>query len=335
MSLGFLVRRVIVFFLVMWAAMTLTFFLPKLAPGRDPIQDRMAMLAATGGANTANIADMVKAYQANFGLDQPLYVQYFRYLGNIVRLDFNYSLAQYPAKVIDLITISLPWTVGLLTMTTLISFGLGSLLGGLLAWPKAPRWLGYLIPPLVTLSAIPYFLLGIIFVYIFAFVLKVFPLGGGSAFGVMPTVSVEYYADILYHSLLPAASIVAAALGFWALAMRGMMVTTMGEDYMVLAEAKGLPARRIFFWYGMRNALLPQTTSLALSLGHLVSGALLVEIIFRYPGMGTLLFRAVTGFDYFTIYGVVYFIIVGICLATLLLDLVYPMLDPRIRYQRA
>jgi peptide/nickel transport system permease protein len=335
MTLGYLARRVVVFFLVMWAAMTLIFFLPKLAPGRDPIQERMAMLAATGGANTANIADMVKAYQTNFGLDQPLYVQYVRYLTNIVRLDFNYSLAQYPARVIDLITISLPWTVGLLTMTTFISFGLGSLVGGLLAWPKSPPWLRYLVPPLVTLSAIPYYLLGIIFVYLFAFVVKIFPLGGGSATGVMPSMSIEYALDIAYHSILPALSIVAAALGFWTLAMRGMMVTTMGEDYMTLAEAKGLPARRIFFWYGMRNALLPQTTSLALSLGHLVSGALLVEIIFRYPGMGTLLYRAVTGFDYFAIYGVVYFIIVGICLATLVLDVIYPVLDPRIRYHRA
>jgi peptide/nickel transport system permease protein len=335
MSLGFLLRRVVVSLLVMWAAMTLIFFLPKLAPGRDPIQERMAMLAATGGANTANIADMVKAYQANFGLDQPLHVQYIRYLGNILRLDFNYSLAQYPAKVIDLITISVPWTIGLLTMTTLISFGLGSVLGGLLAWPKAPRWLRYLLPPLVTLSAIPYYLLGIILVYVFAFVLKWFPLGGGSAFGVMPTLTPGFALNILYHSILPALSIVVAAVGFWTLAMRGMMVTTMGEDYMVLAEAKGLPAGRIFLWYGMRNALLPQTTSLALSLGHLVSGALLVEIIFRYPGMGTLLYRAVTGFDYFAIYGVVFFIIVGICLATLILDVAYPMLDPRIRYQRA
>jgi peptide/nickel transport system permease protein len=335
MSVAFLVRRILVFFVVMWAAMTLIFFLPKLAPGRDPIQERMAMLAATGGANSANIAEMVKAYQRNFGLDQPLHIQYLHYLGDIVRLDFNYSLAQYPAKVIDLITISLPWTIGLLAMTTMISFGLGTFLGGLLAWPRAPRWLRYLLPPLMTLSAIPYYLLGIIFVYVFAFVLKLFPLGGGSAYGVMPTMNVEFAIDILYHSLLPALSIVAAALGFWALAMRGMMVNTMGEDYMILAEAKGLPASRIFFWYAMRNALLPQTTSLALSLGHLVSGALLVEIIFRYPGMGTLLYRAVTGFDYFAIYGVVYFIIVGICLATLLLDLAYPLLDPRIRYQRA
>jgi len=141
--------------------------------------------------------------------------------------------------------------------------------------------------------------------------------------------------DILYHAILPALSLVLGGIGAWALGMRAMMVSTLGEDYITFAEAKGLSARRVFFWYGMRNALLPQTTSLALSLGHLVSGALLVEIIFRYPGMGTLLYRAVTGFDYFTIYGVVYFIIVGICLATLLLDVVYPMLDPRIRYQRA
>jgi len=335
MSLGYLIRRILIFFVVMWAATTLIFFLPKLAPGRDPIVERMSMLAATGGVMSGDISEMVKAYQANFGLDQPMYVQYLRYLGNMVRLDFNYSLAQYPAKVIDLIIISLPWTAGLLTMTTLIAFTLGSLIGGLLAWPKSPRFLQYLLPPLVTFSAIPYYLLGIILMYVFAFVFKIFPLGGGSSYGIMPTITVEYALDIAYHSMLPAGSIVLGAVGFWTMAMRGMMVTTMGEDYMILAEAKGLPGPRIFFWYAMRNALLPQTTSLALSLGHLVSGALLVEIIFRFPGMGTLLYRAVTGFDYFAIYGVVFIIIIGICLATLILDLVYPLLDPRIRYQRA
>ena len=335
MSLGYLIKRILVFFVVMWAATTLIFFLPKLAPGRDPIQERMSMLAATGGVATAEIGEMVKAYQANFGLDQPLYVQYFRYLGNMATLDFNYSLAQYPAKVIDLIAISLPWTVGLLAMTTLISFSVGSLLGGLLAWPRAPRWLKYLLPPLVTFSAVPYYLLGIIFMFVFAFNLKLFPLGGGSSYGVMPTVTLEYALDIAHHAILPAMSIVTAAVGFWTLAMRGMMVTTMGEDYMILAEAKGLPAVRVFFWYAMRNALLPQTTSLALSLGTLVSGALLVEIIFRFPGMGTLLYRSVSTFDYFAIYGVVFIIIVGICVATLVLDLLYPVLDPRIRYHRA
>jgi peptide/nickel transport system permease protein len=335
MSLGYLIRRILVFFVVMWAATTLIFFLPKLAPGRDPIQERMSMLAATGGASTGDISQMVNAYKANFGLDQPLHIQYIRFIGNMATLNFNYSLAQYPAKVIDLIAISLPWTVGLLTMTTLIAFTLGSFLGGILAWPRAPGWLKYLLPPLVTFSAVPYYLLGIIFMYVFAFTFKVFPLGGGSAVGIMPTYTLEYAIDIARHAMLPAMSIVFAAVGFWALAMRGMMVTTMGEDYMILAEAKGLPASRIFFSYAMRNALLPQTTALALSLGTLVSGALLVEIIFRFPGMGTLLYRSVSTFDYFAIYGVVFIIIVGICLTTLIIDLLYPVLDPRIRYHRA
>ncbi|MEX1019168.1 MAG: ABC transporter permease, partial [Litorilinea sp.] len=140
---------------------------------------------------------------------------------------------------------------------------------------------------------------------------------------------------VFRHSLLPAASIVLSGVGFWALSMRGMMVTVEGEDYVTLAEAKGLPPHRIFLWYAMRNGLLPQTTSLALSLGTVLSGALLVEIIFRYPGIGSLLFRAITGFDYFTIYGVVFFIIVTIAVATLILDLIYPLLDPRIQYQRS
>src|SRR5205807_7304643 len=141
-------------------------------------------------------------------------------------------------------------------------------------------------------------------------------------------------AAMLDHSIWPALSIILASLGFWALGMRAMMVSIAGEDYMTYAEAKGLKSKRIFLGYAMRNALLPQTTTLALSLGTILSGALLVEIVFGYAGMGAVLFRAVTAFDYFTIYGVVFFIIVGVALATLALDLVYPILDPRIRYTK-
>ncbi len=140
--------------------------------------------------------------------------------------------------------------------------------------------------------------------------------------------------DAVYHSILPALSIILASLGFWALGMRAMMVSISGEDYMLFAEAKGLKSKRVFLGYAMRNALLPQTTTLALSLGTILSGALLVEVVFNYAGMGSVLFRAVSGFDYFTIYGVVFFIIVGVALATLVLDLVYPILDPRIRYNK-
>src|SRR3712207_4575220 len=155
----------------------------------------------------------------------------------------------------------------------------------------APRFLQYLLPPLFTFSAIPYYMLGMILVYVFAFRLKLFPISGAAPIGTMHSLSPEFIATLLYHSFLPALSIILSALGFWALAMRGMMVTTAGEDYVTFAEAKGLRGSRIFLGYAMRTALLPQMTSLALSLGNAVSGALLVEIIFQYPGIGTLLFK--------------------------------------------
>lgn len=334
MSLNYIIKRVLLFFLIVWVGVTITFFLPRLAPGRDPIAERMGMLAASGGVNLEAIEEMIEAYRAKFGLDLPLWKQYLNYLADIARLDFGYSLAMYPARVLDLIALALPWTVGLLIVSVLMAFALGTLFGGLMAWPKTSRYFQYLVSPFLVLSAIPYYLLGLILVYLLAFQFKIFPLGGGSQYGTMPSLTWNYITDVLYHSILPAFSIVLASMGFWALGMRGMMVTVLGEDYVTLAQARGLRGGRIFFWYGLRNALLPQTTALALSLGTILSGALLVEVIFRYPGMGSLLFRAISGFDYFTIYGIVFFIIVTIGLTTLVLDLIYPLLDPRISYQK-
>ncbi|RIK36387.1 MAG: ABC transporter permease [Chloroflexi bacterium] len=334
MSLGYVTQRLIVFVLVIWVAMTLIFFLPKLVPGRDPVMERMTMLLATGGIQAEGIERMVQAYRSEFGLDQPLYVQYLRYLSHMIRFDFNYSLAQYPTKVIDLIALALPWTIGLLSVSTLLAFSLGSLAGGLLAWPKTPKIFAYLLSPFLLMSSIPFFLLGLMLIYIFAFKLKILPLGGGSQFGQLPALTPAYLLDIVTHSILPASAIVIASLGGWALGMRGMMITTLGEDYIILAQARGLAPRRIFFAYAMRNAMLPQITSLALSVGTIVSGSLLVEAIFRYPGIGSVLFTAISGFDYFTIYGVVFFVILAIALATLFIDLLYPLLDPRIRYQK-
>jgi peptide/nickel transport system permease protein len=239
-------------------------------------------------------------------------------------------MANYPAKVIDLILQALPWTIGLLTVATLLSFLLGTLLGALLAWRKTPRLASLATAPLLALSAMPYYLFGLILVYLLAEVARLFPLNGGYSTGDIPNLSWSYMSDVLWHSILPAASIVLTSLGFWALTMRGMMVTTEGEDYMHFAEARGLKDRVIFVWYGMRNAILPQFTALALSLGFVASGALLVEIIFSYPGVGYLLYRSIESSDYFTIYGIVFILILAISAATLVLDLVYPLLDPRI-----
>ncbi|MFN8494438.1 MAG: ABC transporter permease [Caldilineaceae bacterium] len=335
MSIRYLLGRLIFFVVVLWAGITLIFFLPRLAPGRDPIRERLGMMVANGGMNAETIELMAKTYEKKFGLDKPLWQQYLNYMNDMVHLNLGYSLAKFPSRVSDLILNAVPWTVALLSVATILAFTLGTILGGLLAWPRSPRALRFLLPPLFTFSSVPYYILALVLIYLFAFRLKWFPLSGSSQILTMPSLTAGYLLEVAYHSVLPALSIVLASVGFWSLSMRGMMITVEGEDYVTLAEAKGLPNRRIFLWYAMRNALLPQTTALALSMGSLLSGALLTEVMFGYPGIGSVLFNAITGFDYFVIYGVVFFIIVTIALATFILDLVYPLLDPRIRYQKS
>lgn len=331
MGLGYVLRRIGLFFVVLWGAATLNFVIPRLAPG-DPVRERLYAMASQGGYLQQGIEQMVKAYDKQFGLDQPLYLQYFHYLVNYAHLDFGYSLAQYPAKVLPLILGALPWTLGLLLVSTLLAFLIGTILGALIAWPKAPGALQYIVGPLLTLSAVPYYLLGLVLIYLLAITTHVFPISGGYTVGAIPALTLPFIEDILSHSILPALSIVLAAIGFWALGMRGMMVNTEGEDYMIMAEAKGLPGSWIFLRYAVRNAILPQVTGLAIQLGYVVSGSVLVEIVFGYPGIGTLLYQAIQSSDYFLIYGIVFIIILAIALATLIIDLIYPLIDPRISY---
>jgi len=328
----YFLRRVLLLFLTLWAAATINFFIPKLAP-RNPVREKVLQLAQTGGYIEEGIEEMVKAYEKKFGLDQPLWKQYLNYVWDMLHFNLGYSLANYPKTVMELIGESLPWTMGLLSVTVILSFLIGNLLGALIAWPKSPRSLEYLVAPMMTFSAVPYYIFGLVLIYYLAFRAKLFPLGGGYTLGTIPSKSLSFYLDVAYHSILPALSMIIASIGGWALGMRGMMVTVQGEDYMILAEAKGLKSSRIFLRYAVRNALLPQVTSLALSLARVVSGSVLVETVFAYPGIGSLLADAIRQFDYFTIYGVVFMVIVGIAVATLILDLIYPLLDPRIRYE--
>jgi peptide/nickel transport system permease protein len=290
--------------------------------------------AVLGGATQSGIEQIIKTYEVKFGLDRPFYLQYLSYLGDVARFDFNYSITNYPSRVIDLLLSALPWTLGLLTISFLGAFFAGTLLGALFGWPRAPRYIQWLFGPLLSLNAIPYFLLGLLLLYLFAFAVKIFPSGGGFARGTLPSLSWHFALDIAYHAVLPALSILLAQIGGWALGMRAMMITTQGEDYMIFADAKGLSERTLFFRYAVRNAILPQVTGMALVLGNILSGAVLVEIIFQYPGIGSLLWRAIRETDYFVVQGIVFFSIVAIGIATLLLDLLYPVLDPRISYEK-
>jgi peptide/nickel transport system permease protein len=331
MTLEYVLRRLFVFFLTIWLAATVNFFLPRLGGG-DPVRQQLVQQAAMGGNIQTGMEGMIEIYDKKFGLDRPLWKQYLTYLGDTARFNFNYSITNYPRSVMSIIRESLPWTIGLLTTAIIISWIIGTLLGAFMGWSRSPKYLDFLLPPLLSLNAIPFFLLGLVLVYVFAFRLQWFPLLYGYTPGTFPTWSWTFGKDVVYHSVLPGLSIILVSIGGWALTMRAMMVTTTGEDFVTYADAKGLKDRTIFVKYSIRNALLPQTTALALALGQLIAGTIIVEVIFSYPGIGKTLYSAIRGSDYFLVQGIVFMLILAIAFATLILDLIYPLLDPRINY---
>jgi len=249
------------------------------------------------------------------------------------RLDFGLSLSNFPTPVSAIIGAALPWTIGLLATSTLIAFLIGTLLGALLVWRGTPRILRTTLPALMIAAAVPYYLLAILLLSVLAFGLHLFPASGTAPIGMAESTGLARATEIVGSSFLPALSIILAGLGGWMLGMRALMVSVLGSDYLLLAEAKGLSGRRILFRYAIRNAILPQVTVLALSLGSIVSGAVLVEVIFSYPGLGSMLYRAIQNADYTAIQGITFILVVAVGLAILVLDLVYPLLDPRIRYE--
>src|SRR5579859_404120 len=336
MRLDYLVRRLILFFVVVWVAATINFVLPRLSGG-NAIRSQLTQQAAQGGYAQSNIDAMVAEYDKDFGLDKPLYEQYAIYLWNISHLDFGFSMASYPMRVSTLMAGALPWTLALLGLSTAIAFLLGSFFGALMAWPRTPRFLvNVLLPPFLTLSAVPYYMLGLVLLWLFAFQVRWFPIFGAYTPGTIPNWSdFEFWKDVGWHMVLPALSIVLSALGFWALGMRAMMVTVQSDDFVQFAEAKGLRGRTLFVRYAGRNALLPQITALGLTIGQIMSGALLVEIVFSYPGIGGVLYHSIRSYDFFAIQGIVFGVIVSITLATLVLDLIYPKIDPRISYTKS
>ncbi|MBV7331372.1 ABC transporter permease [Chloroflexi bacterium TSY] len=333
MTFSYFFKRIAQFFVIAFLAATINFFFPRMT-GQDPIREKLSQLELQGvSVSNEDAKGLVETYNKKFGLDKPLWRQYLTYLGDMARLDLGVSISNYPATVMTMLRRSVPWTLGLLLTATLLSFTIGTLVGAMMAWGKAPYFLRVIFPAFFTLSAIPFYLMAIILLYLFAFRLPIFPLFGGYSAEKLPNLSFNFAWDVFKHSLLPAFSIVLAQIGFWALGMRSMMVTIQGEDYMLQAEAKGLKGPRIFFRYAMRNAILPQITGLALSLGTIISGAILVEVVFAYPGVGKVLLEAIRGFDWFVIQGIVFMVIVSVAFTMLIIDLVYPLLDPRINYR--
>lgn len=332
LTVGYVLHRLWMFVFTIWASATLMFFIPRLAPG-DPVSAMVTRMSRQSGRVEGG-AQLIAAWRERFGLDDPLPVQYLRYLRSLVTFDFGYSLAQFPTEVGTMIGQAMPWTIGLLAVATFLSFLAGTVIGALMGWAGTPRVVRALLPASLTFTAVPFYILGIFLVYVFVFILGLFPISGGYRSDLTPGFSLEFINSVIQHSTLPALSIILASMGFWALGMRGMMITVAGEDYLTLARAKGLRPSRILFRYEVRNAILPQITALVLGLGGIVGGTVLVEYIFGYPGMGALLYQAINNSDFTVIQGIVFILILTTVTAVLVLDLIYPLLDPRITYER-
>jgi peptide/nickel transport system permease protein len=328
----YIIQRFVIFIVMIWVAATLVFFLPRLAPG-DPIEQQVLQMQTLSGDNIGDIDEIVKSYQKRFGLDKPLWRQYTGYIVNTLKGDLGFSLSRFPSRVSDEIMRAAPWTIVLIGTATVISALIGSTLGALIAWRRSPTLLRYLLPFFMGTAAIPYFLIGLMLIFSFGLSWQMFPLGAGVDYGLIPAFDWKTISNMIYHAILPAFSIIIAAIGFWGLGMRAMIVTVGGEDFIQLADAKGLKERRLFLDYGIRNTLLPQTTALALALGGVISGQVLLEVIFSYPGLGLLLRNAIGQQDFFLIQGIVLMIIAATAVVLFIMDLIYPILDPRISYK--
>jgi peptide/nickel transport system permease protein len=330
-SFTIIARRILFLVMVVWAASTITFFIPRIS-SRNPVRERFAELARSGGFSPEDMEAIVASYSSKFGLDKPLLQQYADYMGGILRFDLGVSLNRFPRTVLELIIDSLPWTIALLILTTILSFVIGNLLGALAAWPRAPQWIRGFATSFILFTGIPPVLLGIFLLFFIAFKLKLLPLGGAYAVGTVPDFSsFKFWLELVRHQMLPALALIFGSVGFWVLSMRGMGVTIQGEDYVNFAEHKGLGPRTIFRDYYLRNALLPQVTGLALALGTVLSSAIVVESLFALPGLGRVLGQAITANDFTVIYGIVLFVTILVATLMVIVEFIYPLLDPRIK----
>ncbi|GAA1910418.1 ABC transporter permease [Streptomyces sodiiphilus] len=324
------VRKCGFYLVALWAALTLNFFIPRLMPG-NPVDVLLAKLQQRGGVVDPSLR---RSYELLLGTDsdEPLWNQYVAYLANMARGDLGVSVSVYPADVSEVIAQSLPWTVVLVGIATLLSFVLGILLGTVVGWRRG-SWTDTLVPATTVLSAVPYFWLALLLVALFSSVLGWFPLQGGYDVALNPGWNGEFIASAVHHGFLPALTVVISSVGGWLLGMRNMMVSTMSEDYVLTARAKGLRERRIMTRYAARNAILPSMAGFAISLGFVVAGSIITEQVFSYPGIGSKLLQAVQNNDYALMQGIFLVITVAVLGANLIVDLFHGAIDPRTRVE--
>ncbi|RKX55934.1 MAG: ABC transporter permease [Thermotoga sp.] len=322
----YVLKRITFFIVTAWVALTINFILPRMMPG-NPAQ---AMIAKFHGRLNPQA---IHALKIAFGIDvqKNLLLQYIDYIKRILTGDFGISLSFFPSPVNQILSYAIPWTLGLVGVSTVIAFSIGTLLGIRTAWRRESTSSGIIIPIFLFLNSMPYFWFALLISYLFAFKLKWFPLVGAYSLNIPKGFNLARIASILYHAILPACTIIITATGGWLLTMRNNMISVLSDDYVAFAQAKGLPDKVIEYKYAARNAILPSFTGFAMALGFVISGALLTEIVFSYPGIGYILYQSVLNLDYPLMQAIFLFIMIAVLTANFIADLFYALLDPRVR----
>ena len=327
----YLVPRLIQYVLVVFVGITATFFIPRALPA-DPVQRTIGQLASRGGGVDPAVVDQTIAELTElYGLEGSTWDQYLAFWGRLFRFDFGVSFFSFPTPVSQLIRVALPWTVYLLLFTTVLAWTLGVLLGGLAGYFDRTRWSRSLDFVAMIVRPFPYYIFAFILLMVFGYFIQWFPISGGTSIGQQPAFTWTYISDVLRHAFLPALSLVLLGLTAWFQTMKLIVQNITSADFVQYAKMGGIRQQRIVNRYVIRNGILPQITALGLALGQIFGGALIVEIVFSYPGIGSLLFSAILSGDYNLIMGITIFSIVAISTSILIIDLIYPLFDPRIR----
>ena len=317
-------RKLITYTITFFIAATIDWLIPRFMPG-DPVQ---GLVARTGGISPEGSAALVQYYNNLFGLNRPLYEQFFNFWISMLHGDLGRSVFEHGQPVTEAIMAAVPYTLALLIPAILLSWWAGNSFGALAARRK---WLDNAVLPIgYILTATPYMWLALVLSFVLAFTLRIFPQAGGYGFNLEPTLTWTFVSDLLWHWFLPFMSLFMVMFGGWAIGMRNMIKYELESDYSRYLEALGAP-QGLVRKYAFRNAMLPQITGLALQLGVIVAGSLVTEIVFSYPGIGSLLFNAIKSEDYFLLQGIFLFVIAGVLIANFLVDVVYVIVDPRTR----
>jgi peptide/nickel transport system permease protein len=327
---NYVAKRFAQFVLVVFIGISLTFFITHLTP-IDPVEQMIAAITTFSQSEPQAVDMMRVSLRELYGTGGPILEQYFTYWRRLLMLDFGPSLSAFPTPVSVLIGRALPWTIGLLLTCTLIAWVLGNLLGGLAGYYRNSRTLKLFGVVAMGFHPIPYYIIAFVLLIIFGYLWPILPISGGAAQNIQRGLNLDFVLSVLRHSILPALSIILVGIGGWFMGMRALVSNIVTEDYVVYAELGGVARRRIMPFYVMRNALVPQITGLAMSLGAIFNGAIIVEFVFSYPGLGRLLISAVYAGDYGLVLGVAVISIVAVSAAVFLIDVLYPVFDPRVQ----